>query len=149
MFNLLRIAAFAPAVLSAFAFGSAPVRAQDAFTLPKPDLSVVRLCVLNNKGDVAAAAQCYATFDSICFDKWFAHYSACLPQEVAYWNAALTRELQRAGAGQMRSGIDAGMAAACPSPNAKYRQVCEARYLRDHTVRLHIQRVWGQPAVSE
>ncbi|WDI33128.1 hypothetical protein PUV54_07950 [Hyphococcus flavus] len=123
--------------------------AQGQFKLPQPDLSVVRQCVLDNRGDLQTAAQCYASFDSICFDKWFDHYSVCLPQEAAYWSDALNKELERAGAPEKRAQINTNMSVACPTPRARHRQICEARYLRDNTVLLHIRRTWGQVPAAD
>ncbi len=136
-------------MLASTSFG---VSAQEKFTLPQPDLSVVGTCVAEYPNDIAKAAQCYASFDTLCFDKWFQHYSVCLPQEVSYWGKALNSELQRsAGAEQAvgaRRTIDARMAAQCPEPKARYRQVCEARYLRDNTVLLHMHRVWAEASAT-
>ena len=105
-----RAASFVTLSCAVFAVICSPASAQGKFKLPQPDLSVVKPCVLQNKGDLETAAQCYASFDSVCFDKWFEHYSECLPQEVAYWRKALNREVQRAG-GRVRYASLAGRAA--------------------------------------
>lgn len=126
------------------------VMAQEKFTLPQPDLSVVNACVGENTNDVASAAQCYSSLDTLCFDNWFLHYSTCLPQEVSYWSKTLNNELQRSQAAEAaveaRKTINANMAVQCTEPKARYRQICEARYLRDNAVLLHMRRIWAEAA---
>ncbi|WP_425410823.1 hypothetical protein [Hyphococcus sp.] len=135
------------AVTGAAVLNFSPAMAQNGFSFTPPNLGAVKECVLEADNDVAAGAQCYNAYETICFDNWFKQYSACIPHETAFWSETLNRELQGSagadGAAEMRAAINENMSEACPAPEPRYRQICEAHFLRDNAVLLHMRRLWA------
>ena len=119
--------------------------AESSFRLPEPDLASADACVRKARGNKTAAADCFDPYDRMCKTRYSRRLMECLPQEVAFWRAAVDQELARVGsatARQIENSIVGDIREHCNYSNPEFREGCKRMVYNQAAVYLRIARLW-------